>query len=179
MNAFLTSLSPMVQRVVAIGLVLLSVLLIIEWCVLPLTQMTATALDNLNDARFEKARVDALAAQPEPEPMPVLDASLLIAPLEGTDSFQQLSNIITASAQSAGVNTINVQPSITEETRTLNANVILEGPVNGIQQTLSTLEQSTPIIRFSSWQFEALTEQPGTIRFSGQAIAAGATEQSQ
>ena len=171
MTQMLRNMSPLMQKITALLLLILlclSALQIIFW---PLWTATQQAVSALNDARFEHSRFVALDKRPLSEPVASLRSDLVMPQIDGARQSAILMQYIERKLIGVSLSVQNVQPDAGED-KLAAVNVVWEGRQETITRLIADFEADTPLIRFEAWQIEALPEQPGFIRFSAKVIAA-------
>lgn len=187
---------PRMRKFLALACLLLTLLFAWNIIIAPVAAQMGASLTKLQDARFQRMRLEQLAAQPAPqqsEPMPI---ELLAVAATPEEASAQISNYLNGLAAQNGLKVANITPhSGLKGAKLLAFDFALVGDEVALVKFINTLERGAPMIRLRSWQIDgpelagggspadmaavdpANTIQPEnfndrTIRFSGQAVAA-------
>lgn len=145
--------SPLTRRIVALGIAVLALFGLINLVLAPIYSVTAGSLSGLEDARFQKARLEAIAARPPlPRSDPVPEALYMPAP-DRQRASDALIAAIGASASRYEIQLDSVTPVAPEPGRlaTVGAAVAARGEQDKILAWINDLELGTPAIYFPTW----------------------------
>jgi hypothetical protein len=156
--------SPFTRRVVAIGILILLVLGAIDLVIAPLYALTANSLSGLEDARFRRARLEAIEARPpvpSAEPVP---ASLYLAAPDRQHAADALLAAIGASAARYEVQLDSVAPLPADSSRgaAIAVTVAARGEHDKLLAWINELERGAPAIHFADWSLAPDTGPAGT-----------------
>ena len=145
--------SPFTRRVVAIGILVLGLFALVNLLIVPIYGLTSGSLSDLEDARFQRARLEAIAARP---PLPRSDpvpASLYLTAPDRQRAVDALIAAIGGSASRYEIQLDNVAPQPADPARpkaialTFNA----RGEQDKMLAWINELEIGPPAIRFGEW----------------------------
>jgi type II secretion system (T2SS) protein M len=165
--------SPLTQRIVAVGIAILALLGAVNLALVPLYNLTAGSLSALEDARFERARLEAIAARPPlPRSTPV-EASLYLAAGDRQQATDGLVAAIGAAASRYEVQLDSVAPveAGANQPGAIALTLAMRGEHDKILALINELERGGPAVHFSSWM---LVPDSGT---SGPAVAPAPAEE--
>jgi hypothetical protein len=149
----IASFSPLTRRVLALGILVLGLLGLLNLIVLPLHGLTADSLSSLEDARFERARLEAIAARPPlPRSSPVPDSLYLAAP----DRQRASDALIAGIGQSAAryevqLDAVVPMPPEPGREKTIAVSVGGRGEHDKLLAWINELERGNPAIHFAEW----------------------------
>jgi hypothetical protein len=167
------SFSPLTQRVLALGIALLLILMAVN-VAFALSAAVSDALAELDDARFRSARLSALSQRPETPMGPPIPTGMLFSEASQDAAQIALERSISAAAQGAQLQLEEAAaiPSALPKENLVRTSVRLSGPEQAVLGFITKVEQGRPAIRFEQWRIAAADGQSGTIRFEGVAVAA-------
>lgn len=175
MTDLMRSMSPLMQRLTALLILMLCILLLLQIVFLPLWERASASAAQLEDARFEKARLEAFASRSTPSFKELPSRLLLAAEGTGQDrkSIEQerFAALIQQQSSSYGLTLQSTEP-VSGDSNVAALNIIWEGRQDNVIQLIAKLENGSPLMRFQSWQIETLDEASAQIRFSATVIAA-------
>lgn len=159
----MTALSPLAQRLIAIGLFVLFTLLAINLMVVPTSELVSRSLNRLEDANFRLARVEALRDQPTAQPGPDVPEDLLIKAPTPSLAADSLSGYIAALANANGAQLQSIAPvqATDKKTRNVEVAIALQGDQDKVLAFVSQLEGGRPLVRFKQWSLTAAAPQAG------------------
>lgn len=149
--------SPLTRRIVALGIAVLAMFGLVNLVLAPIYSVTAGSLSGLEDARFQKARLEAIAARPPlPRSDPVPQSLYLAAP-DRQQATDALIAAIGASAARYGIQLDSVTPATPEPARpaTVTATVAARGEQDKMLAWINDLERGAPAIYFATWSLAA------------------------
>jgi hypothetical protein len=145
--------SPFTRRVLAIGILVLGLLGLVNLVLLPLYGVTARSLSGLEDARFERDRLEAIAARPPvPRSEPVPDSLYLTAP-----NRQQANDALlaalgrSASGYEVQLDTVAPMPEDQARGKAIAVSLQARGEQDKILSWLNDLETGSPAVHFTEW----------------------------
>ena len=145
--------SPFTRRVVAIGILVLGLFGLVNLLIVPLYGLTAGSLSGLEDARFQRARLEAIAARPPlPRADPVPSTLYLTAP----DRQRAVDALITAVGGSAARYEIQIDnvvplPADPARPKAIALSFSARGEQDRILAWINELEIGPPPVRFGEW----------------------------
>ena len=145
--------SPFTRRVVAIGILVLGLFALVNLLIVPLYGLAAGSLEGLEDARFQRARLEAIAARPPlPRSDPVPSTLYLTAP-DRQRAVDALIAAIGGSAARYEVQLDNVAPLPADlsRPRAIALSFSARGEQDNVLAWLNELEIGPPAIRFGEW----------------------------
>lgn len=167
------SFSPLTQRIIAVGILVLLVLIAANIAAATSSAVT-NALADLEDARFRVARLSALSQRPRTQPGPSVPAGMLFAAPSQDAAQVALTASISAAAQGAQLQLESVVgvPSQLPKEKLVRTSLTTTGPEQAVLSFIGKVEQGRPAVRFEQWRIAVAEGQPGAIRFEGVAVAA-------
>lgn len=162
------SLSPLLRRILALGLALLAALLLWSVAVAPVVEAVSASRNAFAESRFRLARLQRMAdAPPPPAPPAQLQGQIFRAPdrkaaearltalLRDLAQRQQLRLEAAAVPASAG------QPGV------IDCEIIVEGPAAMLTQWLYAIESGELLMRFDRAEMTSDGKAGGMARLSG------------
>ncbi|ODP39420.1 hypothetical protein [Sphingomonas turrisvirgatae] len=131
---------------------------------LSLAPATGTALEDLARARAARAEAAALAARPS-TPAPPLLAARLRLPGGAKAAIARIRSLAAA----GGV-LVEQTDILSSQGGVIRLRVKLSGADKAVIALIDRIERDAPLIRFDSWQLQALGE--AEVRLTGEAVAA-------
>ena len=145
--------SPFTRRVVAIGILILALFALINLLIVPIYGLTAGSLSDLEDSRFQRARLEAIAARPPlPRSDPVPPSLYLTAP----DRQRAVDALIAAVGGSASryeiqLDSVGPQPADPARPKAIALTFTARGEQDRMLAWINELEVGPPAIRFGEW----------------------------
>jgi len=165
--------SPLTRRFLAIALLLLAVLVLLQVIILPVASGLQQSLSGLKDSRFERARLEALAARPVLDRRAPVDPAMLIRATTRDQAAQllvgRLSQIIVAAGPLLRTETLTAEAVASPQIA--SASVKLVGPETAVTRFIASAEGGRPLVRFRDWRLEPVSDQPGQVRFSARVMS--------
>jgi hypothetical protein len=149
--------SPLTRRVVALGIAILLVFGLVNLVLVPIYNLTAGSLSGLEDARFQNARLEAIAARPLlPRSEPVPSSLYLVAP-DRQRAMDALIAAIGTAASRYEIQLDSVTPSDGEAGRsgTIMVSITARGEHDKMLAWINELERGAPAIYFPEWSLGA------------------------
>ena len=145
--------SPFTRRVVAIGILVLGLFALVNLLIVPLYGLAAGSLSELEDSRFQRARLEAIAARP---PLPRSDpvpASLYLTAPDRQRAVDAMIAAIGGSASRYEIQLDNVAPIPADPARpkAIALSFSARGEQDKILAWINELEVGPPAIRFGEW----------------------------
>jgi hypothetical protein len=165
-----TALSPPVQRVVAVLLLVLLLAGATTLLVVPLTGAVTDALARLADSRFNASRLAVLSAQAVPR-LPRLPTGLTFRTTTITQAQEQLLGKIRTAADDAKA-TLEVPQSLPQDPRdplVITVHIRARGDEAAIAKLINNLEDEQPLVRFVEWQLTTAGLPKDMVAFEGNA----------
>jgi hypothetical protein len=146
--------SPVTRRVVAVGIFVLALFGLINLVALPVYALTASSLSGLEDARFQRARLEAIAARPplpRSEPVP---ASLYLTAPDRERAADALIAAIGAAASRYEVQVESIAPAAADPARpgAVTVTIAARGEHDRMLAWINDLERGTPAVYFPIWK---------------------------
>ena len=160
----LAQLSPPVQRLVAIGLAILTVLLALEWLIIPLFNGIESQRDDLAALREHRAFLVNAQRWPDETTGPVIDRHLLVRGT-GPTASRALHDTLVGMATPLGVGTSGVQ--IVEEAsgnaHRFTIALRTDGPHDAVLSFLAAVERGHPLLRVQQLTLEPAPGRDGAL----------------
>jgi hypothetical protein len=150
----MTSFSPLTRRVVAVGIAVLALFALVNLVALPVYALTASSLSGLEDARFQRARLEAIAARPPlPRAEPVPASFYLTAP-DRERAADVLIAAIGAAASRYEVQVDSIAPAAADPARpgAVTVTIAARGEHDRMLAWINDLERGTPAVYFLVWK---------------------------
>lgn len=178
MNA--ANLSPLAQRLVAIGLLILLVVSVISFVIIPYCQLTAAALATLADTRFELARLEAVNLQVPMAPSSRVPPSAFLVARDPAHAVAALTGLISTTAARSSVQVAigasALSPS-SPDTQTVPLVVVAveaSGSEAAMLRFVADLEAGPPQVFATGWRIERSDATPSVLKFKATIAAAWA-----
>ncbi|WP_229954387.1 hypothetical protein [Parasphingorhabdus litoris] len=169
----MSQFSPLTRKILALGLLILGLLLVWRLIVSPLAAQMESSLTELDDARFQRLRLENLQARPQPEEAEALPADIVFSAESREEAVSGLSSHISGLAAQNDLQVANITSRPGAETDKLLAfDFALIGEEVSVTRFINQAERGSPMIRFRSWQIEAGNDSDPNLQFSGQVVAA-------
>ena len=150
----MASFSPFTRRVVAVGIFVLALLVLVNLIALPVYALTDSRLSGLEDARFQRARLEAIAARPplpRSEPVP---ASLYLTASDRDRAADALIAAIGALAGRYEVQLDSIAPAAADPARpgAIAVTLAAHGEHDKMLAWINELERGAPAVYFPVWR---------------------------
>jgi hypothetical protein len=145
--------SPFTRRVVAVGILVLGLFAMVNLLIVPLYGLTSGSLSDLEDARFQRARLEAIASRPPlPRADPVSPSLYLTAP-DRQRAVDALISAVGGAAARYEIQLDNVAPLPADPSRpkAIALTFSARGEQDRILAWINELEVGPPAIRFGEW----------------------------
>ncbi|MEP3226282.1 MAG: hypothetical protein ABJO01_09925 [Parasphingorhabdus sp.] len=196
MQLKLQQLSPAMRKFLALATLLFVSLFIWNVIITPVAAQMEASLSKLQDARYQRMRLEQLAAQPAPPRSDPLPAELLAVAATPQQASAQISSYLNGLAAQNDLQVANITShSGLKGAKLLAFDFALIGEELALVRFINALERGAPMIRLRSWQIDGPDMAGGgtpedltvpdpaisiqqdsftdrTMRFSGQAVAA-------
>jgi len=171
--------SPLSRRIVAIGIAVLALLGLINLVIVPLYGLTAGSLSDLEDARFQRARLEAIAARPplpRSEPVP---ASLYVAAPDRQRASDALIAAIGGTAAGYEIQLDSVTPTDADPARpeAIGVRFTARGEQDKILAWINDLESGSPAAYFTDWSLGPGTDGAAMSAPAATAVPPAASEE--
>ena len=146
--------SPVSQRLIAIGLLVLALLVAFSLVIMPAFALLRDGLASLRDLRLQVARAEAIRDRPEPPPMGEVPADLYITAPDRKAANDMLVGQLAALAARHGLQA-QIDPAPEQEGAApalLTVSFLASGETKPVLTFFTDLERGTPLIRFRSLQ---------------------------
>lgn len=164
--------SPLTRKVLAIGLLILALLLVWTVILSPLFSALGSSLTELDNARFQRLRLEQIETRPTPEKAATLAPDIVINAQSKTEASDQFTVHFSSLANGNGLQTVSVVQTNNDQTgKLVGVEFALSGPEENIVKFINIAEKSAPNIRFRNWQITAIDANDPNLQFSGQALA--------
>jgi hypothetical protein len=165
-------LSPLTQRIVALGLLVLLLLSGLRLAV-AVAGWTTASLEALDDSRFQLAKLQAIRARAAPIPgSPIPAGAAFSAKAHG----QALASAVGAIRSAAGATGVQVQaapePLLKDNPNLLSIRVAASGREAALLGFVAQVERSQPAIRLRSWTLARTAPQSPELSLKAVAVAA-------
>jgi hypothetical protein len=147
------------RRILAVGIAVLAVLGLINLVIMPVYGVTARSLSALQDAKFQRARLEAVVARPPlPRSEPVPHSLYLVAP----DRQRAIDMVIAAigrTAQGYQVELDSVAPVEADPAHpeAIGITLSMRGEHDNVLALINDLEQGQPAVHFQNWTLKSDT----------------------
>ena len=164
----MATFSPFTRRLLALGILVLLILFALQLIISPLYALTADNLSALEDARFRRARLEAIAARPPlPTAAPVPATLYLTAP----DRQRATDLLLATIGRSAGqyqvqIDSVAAVPSSSSRGAAIAVTVAARGEHDAVLAWINDLESGTPNIHFADWSLAPDTSPPAACQQS-------------
>ncbi len=167
-------LSPFTRRILALTLLGLLMLGAVNLLLLPVSGLIRSRLDHLADIRFERARLENVAARPSPAAGDAVPQDLYIHAASEKAAALQLSSLITQGAQTAGVTVEQVTEVLSDPpySRLVATQLRVNGAELPMMRFLNAVESGKPLVRFVQWKLSAPQGPDGSMQLDATAAAA-------
>ena len=152
--------SPFTRRLVAVGILILGLFALVNLLIRPIYGLTADSLSGLNDARFHRARLEAIAKRPPlPRAEPVPPTLYLSAP-DREKAQDALVAAIGGSAAAYEIRVENVSPLPADPARPKAIAVAFRatGAQDQMLAWINSLEFGPPAVHFAEWSLAQVGE---------------------
>jgi type II secretory pathway component PulM len=156
--------SPFTRRVVALGILILVLIGLFDLVLAPVYALAANSLSGLEDARFRRARLEAIAARPPlPASEPVPASLYLVAP-DRQRATDALLAAISSSAARYEVQLDSVAPLGADASRgeAIAVTLAARGEHDKILAWVNELERGAPAVHFADWSLAPDAGAPAT-----------------
>jgi hypothetical protein len=150
----MASFSPLTRRLVAVGIAVLALFALVDLVALPVYALTASSLSGLEDARFQRARLEAIAARPPlPRSQPVPASLYLTAPDRERAADALLAAIGTVAARYE-IQVDSMAPAAADPTRpgAIAVTLAARGEHDKMLAWINELERGAPAVFFPIWK---------------------------
>lgn len=167
------TLSPFSRRLIALALLGLAIVSALNLIVVPLITLAGDKLDRLEDARFRRAKLEALNARPLPprgDPVPpnvyfrandaAAAGAMLLAVVNGAAARTQVTIERTA-----------LLPATPPRPLMLTADIAVTGPEVALVTFIGEIERGDPLIRLDRWRLISPDVPGGPTRLEARAMA--------
>lgn len=166
-------MSPAARKACALLLLMLVVLLIFVLVLQPIVGLVSTQLEQLNEARYARARYELLAAQPEPPKIEAVSPGLYIGGAKRPDAESALSALVGAAASRSKVTLErNAIVAMDQQSPTIAVDISVSGPEDAIATFIGDVEHGNPVLRFAQWQITAPDAPDMPTRLEAHTVAA-------
>lgn len=158
-----------------LALAILFFVALLTWTIIlsPVVSAVQTNLNALEDARFQRMRLENLQARAEPDRALALTADTVISAKSKEEAAAQFAAFMTNLAVSSGLQISSISPREGNRSGSLiGAELSFSGEEVKIASFINLAEQGSPTIRFQSWTIDAGETGDPNINFSGLALAA-------
>jgi len=167
------SLSPFSRRLIALALLGLAILSALNLVIIPLLTLAGARLDRLEDARFRRARLEALdarPAQPRGDPVP---PNAYFRANDASAAGAMLAAVVNGAAARTEVTIERAAPLPAQPARplTLVVDLAASGPELTLVAFVSEIERGNPVIRLDRWRLVSPDAPGGPTRLEARAMA--------
>lgn len=164
--------SPLTRKILAVALLVFILLLVWSVILSPLFSSIGASLSELDDARFQRERLERLEARPAPQAAEVLPGEIVFRVDNPETAADQIGGYFANLASGAGLQILSVEARVAKTgSKLLQVDFALQGPEEKVMRFINLAEKTMPIIRFKDWAIEAIDPASGEVQFSGQALA--------
>lgn len=165
-------MSPFAQRILAIGLLVLVLLLGLQLVVSPLIERMQISREALADSRYRLHKLANLAAQPETPMGKAVDPGLLLAAPNVKAALAQLLGQVSRIASATGANAQKVEAQDKQALPSMVAvQVELSGNETSIISFAEQLEAARPMVRMRDWRLELAPDNPAQLKLTATLLA--------
>ncbi|WP_143182902.1 hypothetical protein [Parasphingorhabdus marina] len=138
----------------------------------PLFASIGASLTELDDARFQRERLERLEARPAPVAAEVLPAEIVFRVDDPETAVSQFDGYFANLASGAGLQILSTEPRVGKTgSKLLQIDFAVQGREEKVMRFINLAEKTMPIIRFKDWTIQAVDPASGEVQFSGQALA--------
>jgi Type II secretion system (T2SS), protein M subtype b len=165
-------MSPLAQRILAVGILVLALLLGFQLVASPLIERMQLSREALADSRYRLHKLESLASQPEAMAGQPVEPGLLIAAPNVKIAQAQLLGQISRIASSTGASVQKVEVLEKQALPSLVATKIeLSGNEVSIISFVGQLEGARPMMRLRDWRLQADDDNSGQLKLSAKVFA--------
>jgi len=167
------SFSPLTRKFIAVAILFLVVMFCVNLVILPTIGLVGEQLDRLAEARFQRARLEAIQERPLPATGDPIPADLYIRAKSAEAGQNALLATLNelASGNAVSLEQANAVPVDTATSQRVTVDLSVSGPELALASFINGLEAHRPMIRFVSWKIMAGESGQGPARLSGRAVA--------
>jgi hypothetical protein len=165
--------SPIGRRIIAVGLLILAILIAVVFIVLPLFSAIRIQLGELDEARFQKARLEAVDARPALRQGATVPNMLVMRARNQADAVQSLTRIVRTAAQTHDLTLEMLSPVASEPTTPMIAalDMTVTASETDVTAFINDLEQGEPPVRLVRWKLVPIEGQKGQVRLEARGAA--------
>ncbi len=182
--------SPITRKFLAVAILFLTLFAVWSLVLSPIAAQMDVSLTKLSDARFQRERLEAIQARPEPESAEAIPAGMILRAKSREEANTQFGGYLSNIAAQNGleITAIASRPD-TKGSKLVAFDLALTGEEVGVAQFINTLERGNPVLRLRTWQIDSasivgISDMPvdgetggsspsrSNIRFSGQIVGA-------
>lgn len=177
--------SPGMRKFLAIAVLILGLFLIWTLLLSPVIAQMEASLTKLQDARFQRIRLERIDARAIPQKAQPITAGILVTAKTREEATTQIGAYLNNLAVQNGLQVANITPRPgTGGSKLIAFDFALTGEEISVMRFINNLERGSPAMRLRSWRIESpeLMIPPDradedipldpSIQFSGQAVAA-------
>ncbi|MEZ5708571.1 MAG: hypothetical protein R3E02_04175 [Blastomonas sp.] len=168
------SLSTPMRRFVAIALLFGALYCLLSLILFPSLDFMGDKLAERADARFERARLEAVLNGPQDTLPPAIETGLLVAATDDDIAAMALTEHVSRLILSSGQGLSNelVQPVKVGQQDIVAVDLVLAGPEVEIMRFISSAETGRPMLRFVNWKLAGDEGNTGQLRLTARVLAA-------
>lgn len=182
----LQQFSPITRRFLALALLFFAGYLLWILLLSPVTSQMGASLTKLEDARFQRMRLEQIQARPEIKQTEPVDAGYLAQAASTEEAQTNLQNQIAAIATQNSVDLMITARPLTKGSQLIAFDISASASETSITRFINNIERGNPAMRLRNWQIESAsiasaTPEPSdpmlgvmgdTVQFSGQLVGA-------
>jgi len=151
----LQGFSPLTRKILALGLLFLGLFLLWTVTASPVISTIDASLTELNDARFQRMRLEQIQSRPALEPTEELPANLVTRAKTSEEAQNAMLAQINALAMQNGFELVIVPRPPTKGSKLIAYDVSISGDELNIIRFINSLERGNPMMRFRGWQIDS------------------------
>lgn len=165
-------ISPFAQRILAVGIFVLALLLGFQLIVSPLAERMQLSREALANSRYRLHKLQSLASQPEAIMGQPVEPGLLIAASNVKMAQAQLLGQVSRIASAAGVTVQKVEaPDRPALPSLVTAQVELLANEGSVIAFVDQLEAARPMMRLRDWRIEVADDNTSTLKLNATLLA--------
>lgn len=167
------SFSPATRKFIAVTILFFAILFCVNIVIRPAIGLVADQLVSLADARFQRARLEAIQDRPLPATGDPVPTNLYIRAASAQAGQSALLSIVNERAGASGIalEQANIVPVDTATPQRVAVDLSVSGPELALASFINDIEAHRPMLRFVSWKITASAPGQGPARMSARAIA--------
>lgn len=165
-------MSPFAQRVLALGLLLLALLLSTQFVAAPIIERMEVSRSALADSRYRLHKLKAAEARPDPATGQRIAPSSLIKAANLSQAQAQLAGHVARIASTTSVKLRRIEGEDKQALASLvTAQIELQASEALLISFVDELEAGQPVMRLRNWRLENNGDESGELRLTAKLVA--------